>query len=161
MNKIKKTTKEWTAKDEGTFVKRYNDVIKRIHRLSKSDIIVLDYLAMKMRNDNIIYLPLHAKNAISKESGLKKNTIEHALTSLVKGRIVERVGHGVYRVSAKYYAKVQWKRVLAMRYSEVKKIDEVNFKVEIYESVDDAIYSTEEINKILKEDTQEDEKKTT
>lgn len=149
MNRVRKITQEWTSKDEGTFVKRYNNMLKTIHGLTKAEIIVLDYLAMKMRSDNIIYLPLHAKNSISKDSGLKKNTIEHALTSLVKSRVVERIGQGVYRVSAKYYAKVQWKRVLAMRYSEVKKFNETNYKVDIYESINDEKYSTEEINKIL------------
>jgi len=146
---MKKITK-WTAKDEGLFVKLYFKQLKVFFGLSGAAMKTIQYMAVKMSvKSNIYHMTAYNKRQMIEDTGLKQSTVEHALIELKKAGLLIWVERGVYRINPKYMAKANWDRVMAMRWSVIKNYDKNNYKIELYESIDEDVISTEELNEIL------------
>lgn len=148
---MKKHSRKWSKKDEGLFVKIYIDHIGLIFNLSPSEQKVLVYILKNMgQNTNIFSMNTHhRKKMTSAHKNLGDVTIYHALSSLVRKKILFRVEKGVYRVNPKYFAKASWDKVLAMRYTIIRQYDKTDYRVTLYESTDTSKMTDAEIGEIL------------
>ncbi len=150
---MKKQTKEWSQKDEGLFVKMYIEHMGLILKLSPSEQKVLIYALKFMgQTTNIFSMNTHHKNEMIKaNNNLGDVAIYHALSSLVKKKMLFRLEKGVYKANPQYFAKAKWERVLAMRWSIVRRFNKSTYKVTLYEPTPDSKMSEVELEGILEE----------
>ena len=149
---MNKKEKSWSQKDEGLFVKLYIKHMGLILGLSPSEQKVLIYILGVMgQATNIFSMNPHHKNEMIKSNtNLGSVAIYHALSSLVKKEMLVRIEKkGVYRANPKYFAKAKWDRVLAMRWIVVKRYNNTDHKITLYEPSEDSKMTETELEELL------------
>lgn len=121
---------------EPQYVKLYTDCISTVKGLKNGlNPIFLAFLPYMRRADikglcggQIIFVNKSMKEAIAEKLGLKIDSINKALSELVKSEIFKRVDVGTYQVNPNIIGKGEWNNIKNIRASFVsdktKKTDE-------------------------------------
>lgn len=114
------TSKETTESiiylpSEPPFVKLYLDDITKLFGLPKSSSSILNSLLKKMDYDGIITLVGSSKKRIAEDIGVKLQTIDNAIQTLLKTDILRRVDRGEYMFNPSIFARGDWKSIVKQR----------------------------------------------
>ena len=118
---------------EPPYVKLYLAEISRIHGLSASVTAVLLEMASRAGYDGIVGFAKRIKEVITAKTGIKRQTIDNAVATLVSKGIVIRLGRGEFELDPNIFAKGDWKDICQRRahYKDRLKDIEMNFKIRI------------------------------
>ncbi len=115
---------------EPEFVKLYFQDMLLLHSLSSTGNRAINVLISKMNYDNEIVLTSGIKNELAKKLSIAKNTLEHAISELVKKGILLKKGNNWYLVNPKLYARGKWQDIqklqMTLTYSENGRIIDVS-----------------------------------
>jgi hypothetical protein len=108
---------------EPSYVKLYLNTLLTFKNLPKTTTPVLMELLKYMtfaessakRGGQLIILNIFIKEQISKNLGIKINTLEHTISNLIKSGIIKRVGTGTYQANPHMFGKGEWKDISAIR----------------------------------------------
>lgn len=100
---------------EPPYVKLYLEDIAKLHGLTKSNSEVMHALFTKMDYEGIITLVSSSKQRIADSLGIRVQTINNTLQSLLKSDIIRRVGRGEFMFNPSIIAKGDWQSILKNR----------------------------------------------
>jgi len=111
--KIKKieTETSYVLNTEDDYIKLYLTTISFMHNLKGSVSKTLNELLKRVGYDNKIVLAPLIKEEISKASGVKKNTVEHHITSLCKSKLLIKEATNVYKINTFLFGRGKWKDI--------------------------------------------------
>lgn len=100
---------------EPPYVKLYLDDIAKLYGLPKASSDLLHCLLRKMDYDGIITLVSSSKKRIAEDIGVKPQTIDNNIQSLLKADILRRAGRGEFMFNPNIVAKGDWKSIHKQR----------------------------------------------
>lgn len=100
---------------EPPYVKLYLDDIAKLYGLPKAGGDLLHCLLRKMDYEGIITLVSSSKKRMAEEIGVKAQTIDNNIQSLLKADILRRAGRGEFMFNPNIVAKGDWKTIYKQR----------------------------------------------
>lgn len=100
---------------EPDFLKLYLSDIKRIFSLEKNVSLVLYSIVLRMGYDNKFIAVKDTKILMSKDTGLKIETIDVAISKLKKENILIPISKSVYLVDPNLFARGKWSKLKDLR----------------------------------------------
>ena len=100
---------------EPDFLKLYLSDIKRIFSLEKNVSLVLYSIVLRMGYDNKFIAVKDTKILMSKDTGLKIETIDVAISKLKKENILIPISKSVYLVDPNLFARGKWNKLKDLR----------------------------------------------
>ena len=110
-----KNTKTAIVSTEPDFLKLYLSDIKRIFSLEKNVSLVLYSIILRMGYDNKFVSVKDTKELIAKDTGLKVETIDVAISKLKKESILIPISKSVYLVDPNLFARGKWNKLKDLR----------------------------------------------
>ena len=110
-----KKTKTAIVSTEPDFLKLYLSDIKRIFSLEKNVSLVLYSIVLRMGYDNKFVAVKDTKMLMSKDTGLKVETIDVAISKLKKENILIPISKSVYLVDPNLFARGKWNKLKDLR----------------------------------------------
>ena len=119
---------------EPDFVKVYIANLCAVKGLNSAQQRIFNFMLLNMNWENMVSFGSKSKGDFLKESGMKNQTFNNNVSSLIKSQLIERVCRGEFRVNKKYAVKVDWsnvqKIVWTTEYTGNGKKESVEFKKE-------------------------------
>jgi hypothetical protein len=101
---------------EPPFIKLYLDEIIKISNLPKGNSAVLYQFIRLVDYDGEVNLSPHLKNKMVRIIGMKNaKSLDNAISSLIKGNIMKRIGRGSFVLNPNLFAKGSWNNVHHLR----------------------------------------------
>jgi hypothetical protein len=117
---------------EPDFVKVYIANLCDVKGLNSAQQRMFNFMLLNMNWKNIVSFGPQTKRDFLEESGMKNQTFNNNVSSLIKCQLIERVCRGEFRVNKKYAVKVDWAKVQEIvwttTYTAAGKKETVNFK---------------------------------
>jgi hypothetical protein len=110
-----RNTKTAIVSTEPDFLKLYLSDIKRIFSLEKNVSLVLYSIILRMGYDNKFVSVKDTKELIAKDTGLKVETIDVAISKLKKESILIPISKSVYLVDPNLFARGKWNKLKDLR----------------------------------------------
>lgn len=110
-----KKTKIAIVSTEPDFLKLYLSDIKRIFSLEKNVSLILYSIVLRMGYDNKFVAVKDTKILVSKDTGLKVETIDVAISKLKKENILIPISKSVYLVDPNLFARGKWNKLKDLR----------------------------------------------
>lgn len=101
------------------FIKLYLRDILYLSDLQTNQSGLLLQLLMRMNYTNEIVLNSHVKKEIAKQLDISVGTIDNNLSKFVDGKILERIGRGVYTANPFLFGKGDWADIFHNRESKI------------------------------------------
>jgi hypothetical protein len=112
-----RTQEEWYAS--------FSNLIQALHKLTGNEVKVLLWCAMNSRlNTNEVVLAKYIKERMGTELKLVVGSIENAIAGLVKKKLLQRLGRGVYHIDP----DTTWRGDLKSRAKNIRVF--LNYKIE-------------------------------
>ncbi|MBT2695424.1 replication/maintenance protein RepL [Bacillus sp. ISL-55] len=115
----KSTTTVTKVPNQPEFIKLYLRDILYLSDLQTNQSGLLLQLLMRMNYTNEIVLNSHVKKEIAKQLDISTGTIDNNLSKFVEGKILERVGRGVYTANPYLFGKGDWADIFQNRESKI------------------------------------------
>ncbi len=112
---IEEKDTSYSFEREPDYIKIYLQDIIKLNNLPKSLNNILNSILKRTDYDNEIILIADKKKKILKELNIKAITLDVAITSLTKKKILIRRGRGVYILNPHYFGRGKWKDIQALR----------------------------------------------
>jgi hypothetical protein len=107
--------KEMLLPREPDFIKLYLRDVMYLQDLPAGLSSVMYQLLTYMDYENLIPVNAGNKRIIAKRTGQAFNTVNNAISKLVKGRMLYRIDTGIYRVNPYLFGKGQWNGIHKIR----------------------------------------------
>lgn len=105
---------------EPPYVKMYLDTILYLKDLPRTHNPILHCILMRIpwaNQTQDIAINAHIKRQIAEEVGCSISKVNNALSDLVKGEVIYRVGVGTYQVNPNFFGRGQWTDIEKLRLS--------------------------------------------
>lgn len=105
---------------EPPYVKMYLDTILYLKDLPRTHNPILHCVLMRIpwaNQTQDIAINAHIKRQIAEEVGCSISKVNNALSDLVKGEVMYRVGVGTYQVNPHFFGRGQWTDIEKLRLS--------------------------------------------
>lgn len=103
---------------EPPYVKMYLDTILYLRDLPRTHNPILHCILMRIpwaNQNQDIAINAHIKRQIAKEVGCSESKVNNAISDLVKGEVIYRVGVGTYQVNPNFFGRGQWTDIERLR----------------------------------------------
>lgn len=116
--KNQRTDTSFYVDSEPPYVKMYLDTILYLKDLPRTHNPILHCILMRIpwaNQSQDIAINAHIKRQIAKEVGCSESKVNNALSDLVKGEVIYRVGVGTYQVNPNFFGRGQWTDIEELR----------------------------------------------
>lgn len=135
----KSTTTVSKVPSQPEFIKLYLRDILYLSDLQTNQSGLLFQLLMRMNYTNEIVLNSHVKKEIAKQLNISTGTIDNNLSKFVEGKILERIGRGVYTANPYLFGKGDWAEIFQNRESKISLSIDYDVNGRTFQSVIDQI----------------------
>ena len=112
---IRSSEKVLLLPKEPAYVKLYIDDIAKLYSLPKGSSDLMLMLVRKMGYDGLISITAGYKEVMSRELGMKTQSINNSIQKLIKEGILKRVARGEYMMDPSLFAKGEWSDIRRLR----------------------------------------------
>ena len=112
---LAQTEREIRVPKEPDFIKLYLDDLVMLKDVPQWVSSILHGLLKRMNYQNEIVLNVTIKKRIADDLGIAARTIDNALVTFVKKKILSRVGPGVYLANPYLFGKGEWNNIRKIR----------------------------------------------
>ncbi len=112
---LAETEREIRVPKEPDFIKLYLDDLVMLKDIPQWVSSILHGLLKRMNYQNEIVLNVTIKKRIADDLGIAVRTIDNALVTFVKKKILSRVGLGVYQANPYLFGKGEWNNIRKIR----------------------------------------------
>lgn len=116
---------------EPEFVKVYIRDLSRVKGLNATQHEIFNFMLLNMNYDNVVAYGSKTKEHFLKFHGIKSQTFNNNIASLISSGMIERISRGEFRVNKKYAAKVDWSKVQSIEWTSVYTKDGVSENIKI------------------------------
>lgn len=112
------TNTSFYVDQEPPYVKMYLDTILYLKDIKKTYNPVLMAILKRLpwaNQDQSIGLTAHIKRQIAEEVGCSLSNVNNAITDLVKGDVLYRIGTGTYKVNPHLFGRGDWADIARLR----------------------------------------------
>lgn len=116
--KIHQENASYYVDAEPPYVKMYLDTILYLKDLPRTHNPILHCILMRIpwaNQTQDIAINAHIKRQIAKQVGCSESKISNAISDLVKGEVIYRVGVGTYQVNPNFFGRGQWTDIERLR----------------------------------------------
>lgn len=100
---------------EPNFIKMYLEDVLYLTDLPKGLNPILYAFLKRMSYGNELVINAALKRQIAKEVDRSVSSVNNAITSLVKGKILKRIDTGYYMINPRFFGKGEWKDIAKLR----------------------------------------------
>lgn len=118
--KTQRTDTSFYIDAEPPYVKMYLDTILYLKDLPRTHNPILHCILMRIpwaNQNQDIAINAHIKRQIANEVGCSESKVNNAISDLVKGEVIYRVGVGTYQVNPHFFGRGQWSDIEELRLS--------------------------------------------
>jgi hypothetical protein len=109
------TSQTFLVPNEPTYVKVYIEDIIKLKCLPKGNSSVLYELIRYVDYQNEIHLNPRIKKRICERLGINPNSLNNALTKLIKSQVISRIDRGSFLLNPYLFAKGKWSDIRRLR----------------------------------------------
>ncbi|NLM05289.1 MAG: hypothetical protein GX214_09745 [Clostridiales bacterium] len=116
--KSQRTDTSFYVDAEPPYVKMYLDTILYLKDLPRTHNPILHCILMRIpwaNQNQDIAINAHIKRQIAKEVNCSESKVNNAISDLVKGEVIYRVGVGTYQVNPHFFGRGQWTDIEELR----------------------------------------------
>jgi len=110
-----KSISTYQSNSEDFFVKVYLDNIQYLRSLTTSEIVILFVFLKYIDYKNMLNITLRIKKKVIADTGYSMQTINNALSSLTKKKMLTHMSMGSYSVNPWFIGKGGWKDISELR----------------------------------------------